>query len=181
MTDLLVRRSAVMYGPNDKYRLSISRTWDDALPRLLWAGVNPSTADADDEDNTTHRWNHFARAWGFGGWDAVNMYPFRTPRPSECKRWYRESILMDLIDAMERNNAAVRHLVGIAAMVVPCWGNSPWDLNWTMQFAEMLCDHSKDGNLYCLGTNGDGSPRHPMARGRNRVPDDQRPILWRVR
>jgi hypothetical protein len=35
-------------------------------------------------------------------------------------------------------------------------------------------------NWYCMGTNKDGSPKHPLARGHNRIPDDQQPILWRT-
>ena len=31
-------------------------------------------------------------------------------------------------------------------------------------------------NLICLGTNASGSPKHPMARGKARIPDDQEPL-----
>ncbi len=30
----------------------------------------------------------------------------------------------------------------------------------------------------CLGTNENGAPRHTLARGRNRIPDDATPMPW---
>jgi hypothetical protein len=36
-------------------------------------------------------------------------------------------------------------------------------------------------DLWCWGTNADGSPKHPMARGKHRIPADQPPILWRAK
>jgi len=35
-----------------------------------------------------------------------------------------------------------------------------------------------DERLYCIGVNSAGQPLHPMARGRMRVPDNAKPILW---
>jgi hypothetical protein len=31
-----------------------------------------------------------------------------------------------------------------------------------------------------LGATADGSPKHPLARGVHRVPDDRQPLVWRM-
>ena len=32
--------------------------------------------------------------------------------------------------------------------------------------------------LSCLGTTLSGAPKHPLARGQHRIPDDQEPMQW---
>ena len=34
-------------------------------------------------------------------------------------------------------------------------------------------------DLYAFGLNANGTPKHPLARGKNRIPDDAVPFLWR--
>ncbi|WP_020095016.1 hypothetical protein [Methylobacterium sp. 285MFTsu5.1] len=34
-------------------------------------------------------------------------------------------------------------------------------------------------DVHCFGLTADGSPIHPMARGRSRIPDHAQPMLWK--
>jgi hypothetical protein len=47
MSDLLMRRSAIIGGVDSCYRYELRRIWDDALPLLVVCMLNPSTADAE--------------------------------------------------------------------------------------------------------------------------------------
>src|SRR4051812_29487919 len=68
------------------YRWTLTRRWAEGA-RVCFIGLNPSTADRRDDDPTMRRWTHFARSWGYGGFTAVNLYPYRSSCPAECREW----------------------------------------------------------------------------------------------
>ena len=49
--------------------------------------LNPSTADHQKDDPTIQRIIKFTRSWNYGGLVVVNVFPYRSPSPKECKRW----------------------------------------------------------------------------------------------
>lgn len=166
-----------------QYRFTLTRTWR-AGPHVCFVGVNPSTADHTKDDPTVRRWIHFSDAWGYGGFVAVNLYPFRTPNVAACKRWADwESNGPDwhARDTILHNVDIIAREAKRAALVVPCWGASAWD----DFLVDHVIEHIQSGeapwpDLYCLGKTSAGDPKHPMARGHHRIPDDQQPVLWRA-
>ena len=48
------------------YRFALWRFWDDGLPKIMFVGLNPSTADENKNDPTVRRCIGFAERWGFG-------------------------------------------------------------------------------------------------------------------
>ncbi len=166
-----------------QYRFTLTRVWR-AGPPVCFIGLNPSTADHRTDDPTVRRWMHFAEAWGYGSFVAVNLYPFRTPSVAACRRWaswldngpdyHVRDVLWGNADVMERE--AKR-----AALVVACWGASAWDDDWIDHNVENIQTGLEPyPDLYCFGKTASGAPIHPMARGHHRVPDDAKPILWRA-
>src|SRR3546814_15011461 len=65
---------------------TLFRSWR-AGPHICFIGVNPSTASHLKDDPTAWRWVHFADSWGYGGYVTVNLYPFCSSSPKECRRW----------------------------------------------------------------------------------------------
>ena len=59
-----------------KYRYVLERKWDNALPNVLFIGLNPSRADENSDDPTIRRCINFAKTWGFGGFHIVNLFAF---------------------------------------------------------------------------------------------------------
>jgi hypothetical protein len=146
--------------------------------------LNPSTADHRQDDPTIRRIIHFTRSWGFDGLTVVNLYPYRSPHPSECRRWaHWENNGPDWYarNALQRNAAIVAEQAKIAAMVVAAWGATAWDGDWVDNIVEeIVSGKGPSPTIYCLGVTESGTPKHPTARGKHRVSDDQRPVLWRA-
>jgi hypothetical protein len=69
----------------------LSRDWGQGR-RAFVIGYNPSDAGSDREDPTSSWWNRWFEHWGFGGYDAGNLYSFVTSSPAECRRRYDDAI-----------------------------------------------------------------------------------------
>jgi hypothetical protein len=134
------------------YRYTLTRLWNDSLPLMVFVGLNPSTADADQDDHTVRRWRHYARREGFGGFIAVNLYAYRSTDPKkllevedpigpECDSWIR--------------NACTG---GPGRKVVLCWGA----VDDEARAGTVIDAIRRLGHVtWCLGTTKDGHPRHP--------------------
>ncbi len=81
-----IKRTAELSRPEPDgrvlFRWRLTYWWRPG-PRILFLGHNPAGADGRRDDPTTLRWTHFGARWGFGSWDAGNLYPYRTPDPVE--------------------------------------------------------------------------------------------------
>ncbi len=165
------------------FRWTLTRTWSTG-PHVCFIGLNPSTADHRVDDPTVRRWTHFARAWGYGGFTAVNLYPFRSASPEDCRRW--SDYLSNgpdwyARDALHSGLDMVRAEAKAAALTVACWGVGTWDPHWVDHVVEDIqSGEAPWPDLHCFALAKDGSPVHPMARGRHRIPDHARPTLWRA-
>lgn len=166
------------------YRWTLTRTWSNEGGHVCFIGLNPSTADHRHDDPTVRRWILFARSWGYGGFTAVNLYPFRSSSPAECREWAGPAI--EGPDWYARDALLYRNLPTIvreaksAALVVPCWGAGAWDLLWVDHVLEAIqTGEAPWPDLHCFGLSKEGHPIHPMARGRCRIPNHARPVLWK--
>ena len=66
----------------DHFRPRLWRTWDTSKPRVAFVGLNPSTATADALDPTVRRCVNYAKAWGFGGMEMLNLWALRSTDPA---------------------------------------------------------------------------------------------------
>lgn len=189
MTDLdtnlfgepLLRRSASFIRPG--VRRLLMRHWGPG-PRALVIGCNPSMADAKRDDPTSLWWNDWFRLYGFGRYDAANLYPFCTSSPDECRKrvhWALNGPAWDDRDDLLANLDMIAKLAKRADQVFVCWGAIAWDSDWI----EHVVEHIQTGeepypDLWCWGKTKAGAPTHPMARGKHRIAKDQAPILWRA-
>lgn len=179
--DPVIRRKADFPYPG--VRRSLSRDWGPG-PRALVIGCNPSTANALVEDQTSRWWNAWFQLYGFGGYDAMNLYPFCSPSPAECKRivdgigfgdWHTRDMLQFV------NLPALVRAAKAAHQVFVCWGAIAWEQDWIDHVVEEI--QSGIGpwpDLWCWGTTASGAPKHTAARGRHRIARDQAPILWKA-
>jgi len=182
MSDLFMKRSA-QFGRGDELRWTLTREWNARLPRVCFIGHNPSTASHEIDDPTSQRWSHFARAWGYGGYVAVNLYPIRATDVREARRWIDwESRGPDWYsrDDIVQNMGVVAREAKSASLVVACWGAIAEDEIHVETVIEDIMDGEAPWpSIYVFGLTKAGAPIHPMARGKWRVPNDQAPIIWR--
>lgn len=165
------------------YRYELGRSWAPEKGQICWIMLNPSTADANQDDPTLRRCIHFTQSWGFGELVVVNLYPFRSSRPADLWQWAEHEIWRDYNSMgvlIYDNLSAVACCTKGADLVVAAWGNNAKNLQWKDQIIQVVQGEDPPWpDLYCLGTTKGGAPKHPMARGKHRVPDDQQPVMWR--
>ena len=193
--DLQIRRSANL-STCETYRWALRRWWFthelyDGLI-LPWIMLNPSHGDGEIDDPTLQRIIGFSWRWGFDGILVVNLFPYRSPKPSALQEWLRwdQRRDWDARDALWENQAHVAGLLRPFDAAMAAWGSPGGSLGWTTTLAaDSMLDAINDLDaepgrsaalkLFCLGETAAGAPTHPMARGRHRVPDDAVPVPLR--
>jgi hypothetical protein len=137
----------------------------------------------------------FSLRWGYGSCIVINVVPRISPDPATALAWWRLSQRggeehQVWRDQWLKNLHTCSDLIAKAEVRVAAWGNClPVEVsdNWRQALAEISdCDPWNDDDdvkpveWLCLGTNANGSPRHPLSRGKNRVPDDFRAVPWKA-
>lgn len=148
-------KSAVV-SPCGTYRYELRREWDATLPVLCYIMLNPSTADAHVDDATIKKCVRIARLRGYGAIRVVNLYAFRTVSPAVLRQAY---VVNGLEYIVGPDNAA--HVTGVindCHTVVAAWGVYLPESGWPWLVEKLLASCKAK----CLGTNKNGSPRHPL-------------------
>lgn len=179
-----VRKSAMLSEDPGQaravYRYSLTRDWSDpsrfVRQFVTFVMLNPSTADHRIDDPTIKACIRLARIWGFDGIRVVNLYAYRSSKPDVMFAAER----VDGRDIVGPDNdraigKALLQAYNTCAPVIVAWGNNgaAGREGWLIREAERL-----GVQLQCLGTTQSGAPKHPLARGRHRIPDDVKPTPW---
>ena len=171
------------YSKCNALRFTLTREWGDG-PTVCYIGHNPSTAGHEKDDPTSQAWVKFADFNGYGRYVAVNMYPYRSADPKECRRWAdwdKNGPDYYARDAIHQNMEVVAREAKKAAIVVASWGALAEDAD----YAEMVIEEIQGGeapwpDIYCLGKTNSGAPKHPLARGKHRIPAHTKFQVWRA-
>ncbi len=134
------------------YRYSLWREWSINTPKLVFIMLNPSKADANIDDPTLRRCIGFAKSWGFGSLLVINLFAYRSAKPSELRQ------VNDPVGA--QNDRYLKKAIKSADKVVVAWGNN----GKLMQRDQAVLKFLSKNNLqpYCLGITKTGYPRHPL-------------------
>lgn len=145
-----VQRSAVL-SEDGRYRYRLDRWWGNGA-RLVWVMLNPSTADADVDDNTIRRVMRFSKDWGYDGCTVVNVFAWRATKPADLP--------LDDNEAMGPEwSSYVKEVVTPGAPVVLAWGAHERRACW--QLVDILTKRA-DAHVLCLGKTLKGAPKHPL-------------------
>ena len=154
-----MHRSAI-FSPCQRYRYRLSRRWSED-PCVTFVMLNPSTADAVQDDPTIRRCIGFAQREGFGGLDVVNLFAGRATRPEDL-------FAMNDPAGPENTRFLIKQFRS-RAPVIAAWGAHP---KAQQAFSE-LRQNIRLPKMMCLGMSKAGSPRHPLY-----LPKDQRIARW---
>ena len=146
------RRSSAIYSECERYRYALTRVWAAEERRLLYVMLNPSTATEAQNDPTIERCERRARALGYGGFRAVNLFALRETDPVAMRRAERP--------VGAGNDAALRDGALWADVVLAAWGVHGTHLGRDAEVLEILRDSGRP--LLCLGQTQGGQPRHPL-------------------
>ncbi len=135
------------------------RPADDRYHPLVVIGINPSDACGDEDDNTSAKCTTYARREGANGLVMVNLHPAISTDPDEMSNvllpYGCHELHWENVDAAFSENAI---------KVVAAWGKPPRGLSSYGDRVRRIRDIARDvgRELVCFGTNGDGSPKHPL-------------------
>jgi hypothetical protein len=150
--------SAVL-SPCGAYRYRLERDVAMEGPIYAFFGVNPSTADASEDDATVRKWIGFAKRWGASRFIVGNVFAFRAtdvgrlayaPDPWGCDNYFH-----------------VDQIMAEADILVPCWGSRiklPKKLHGPLnRFASRFDGYGKP--VMTFGRTASGDPKHPLMLG----------------
>src|SRR4051812_49183760 len=66
-----------------KYRYVLWRIWDDTLPKVMFIGLNPSSANEDTDDATIRNVIALSKFNGFGSVYMLNCFPYISTNPND--------------------------------------------------------------------------------------------------
>jgi hypothetical protein len=142
--DVVIKKDAKLSGCR-LYRYSLVRVWNEKLKSVVFIGLNPSTADEENDDRTIRRCIGFAERWGYGGIIMLNLFAYRATKPRDMMAFAQP--------IGEENDKYLKELC-CGLDVIAMWGNAGTYLNRDKSVLEML------PNIQCLGVTKAGCPKH---------------------
>lgn len=145
-------------SPCGRYRYRLTRLWDYDKPGVLFILLNPSTADARQDDPTVRRCVGMAREWDCGIMWIVNLFALRATNPRE--------LLTDPAEAVgPKNDVYINNALTCfdarGDYIVCGWGN--WGSH------KLLRPRRDDvlrmlpvADTNCLAITSTGDPKHPL-------------------
>jgi hypothetical protein len=157
-------RGWAYFSDDMKYRYVIGRKWDDSLPRVAFVMLNPSTATERVLDPTIRRCIAYAKRWGFGSYEGLNIFALRSTDPKK---------LYSCVDPVGRENDMMltnrlfsteptetgRDCPFAISRVIAAWGNHGRFLGRGDRVASMIREVRP---LMCLDVSSKGYPKHPL-------------------
>lgn len=144
--------SVAVYSDCEKYRYTLTRTWDPVGQKVTFIMLNPSTATEVQNDPTVERCERRARALGFGAFRVTNIFAWRDTDPRKM-RAAKDPIGSD-------NDQAILDACDWADTIVAAWGTHGEHRNRGPQVADLLRQSGRE--ITSLGITKAGHPKHPL-------------------
>ena len=156
-----------------KYRYWLSREWERGKEKIIFIGLNPSTADAEIDDPTIIRCIGFAKGWGYGGLYMLNIFALKSTDPKVLQADGvhdpvgpgNHEAFADIVDRAEKSLFDIKDPIAVCA-----WGN---DGTYMLQGETAIAWlHQLAAETKCLGITKSDQPRHPLYLRRDTVLQD---------
>lgn len=136
------------FSQDRKYRYALWRIWDKEKPLVMFIGLNPSTANEDENDPTIRSVERISKFNGYGGFYMMNCFPFVSTDPKQ---------LYDCSHSI-RNENYLKEVASTCKDVVFAWGN--FDVVKKLGVDYILGQWFP--NAKALHINKGGTPKHPL-------------------
>jgi hypothetical protein len=135
------------------YRYALTRRWASSGTIAKFVMLNPSKADALSNDPTIRRCDTLAKRFGHSGLFVANLFALKATVPTELYS-HPDPVGPHGDDALDL-------LAEIDGPVIVAWGTKHRSLHGR---AEAVLDRltRQAAPLWCLGTNKNGTPKHPL-------------------
>lgn len=166
-----------------KYRYRLRRRWDSS-PVVVFAMLNPSTADHEKDDPTIRKCVGFAKHWGFGAIEIINLFAIRSSSPDDVMKasdpvgennWVhvQRCLTSSYDENMEWEGTVLagERLVRYPLWVICAWGAHGRHMGQDQEFLGWVDQTGVDTQLRCLGLTKKGLPRHPLYVPYTQEPD----------
>lgn len=147
-------KSSVIFSDDEKHRYVLRRAWDSGPEnggknrKIVFIGLNPSTADEKKNDPTILRMINFSKLWGFSRLSVCNLFAFRATIPADMKN-SEDPVGLE-------NDFYLMKEISDADKVIACWGNHGKFLSRGKEISKTL------GNFEHFGFTKQGEPRHVL-------------------
>lgn len=149
----------------NNYRYELRRLWDAEKDSMVVIGLNPSTADALQDDATIRVLIHYAHRLGMGSLVMLNLFAWRATQPEDLIKASKDHDVVgphnsfnDIWTRIKRADA-LKNGTG-NALVWAAWGKFGKERG--LEFARFMGSPWCTQYLKCFAVNKDGSPHHPL-------------------
>ena len=158
-----VMNKGAIFDGNGTFRLSLTRHWDmEEKQRILFIMLNPSTANAETDDPTIRRCVNFAKSWGYGGIEVVNLFALISSDPTK---------LLTTTNSIGTNNdLVILNAASRAGKIIVAWGAFGVARVRGEDVLKLLYEY----DIFCLGKTKAGHPKHPLY-----LRNDLNPMIYR--
>ncbi len=139
-------------SPCGLYRYTLTRKWSDENRIAIWIMLNPSCADANQDDPTIRRCIGFSKALKCGRMIVLNLYAYRSPNPRD---------LAHVDDPVgPENDKYLSKVLTLSGnpLVIAAWGANNLHVERSRHVMGLL----EGVPVHCLGLTDEGRPRHPL-------------------
>ncbi|WP_293371574.1 DUF1643 domain-containing protein [Nevskia sp.] len=134
------------------HRYTLWREWIGGQGYVQFIGLNPSTADEQQDDPTIRRCIGFAKAWGFSALCMTNLFAYRATDPKVMKA---------AADPVGPDNDSYLYWAASGAgLIVAAWGFHGVHRYRDAEVVRVV--HSTGKPVHCLGKTKDRHPKHPL-------------------
>lgn len=147
--------SHATFSPCHRYRYTLFRDIGMQGPQLTVVMLNPSTADAVKDDPTIRRVMGFAKAWGSGSVQVLNLFAIRATDP--------KVMMADTDPIGPDNDEQLTRELRMACIekrpILAAWGAHGGHMARDFQVLHKLVSGV---DWRCLGRTHGGQPKHPL-------------------
>ncbi len=150
LQDFRSKERGAIFDKKRQYRYSLWRSWEDRSNRIAFILLNPSQANETEDDPTIRRCIGFAKDWGYGSVEIVNLFAYCATKVQTLKK------AKDQIGS--ENDSYIRQAAERASLLIYAWGNWGALRGRNLEVQSLL----QDIDSACLGLTRNGHPRHPL-------------------